>query len=81
MDYYRKDYKTLLEGFYQKFNPSKLSSIDEILESFKNNKIELLLSLKVKYNLTKYDPFDNFVEKNKILNVAQQVQCLIIIYS
>ena len=68
------DFKELLEDFYRKYNQSKLSSIHEILESFKHSKKELLLSLKLKYKLSKYDPFDKFLEST-IIPANQQVTC------
>lgn len=55
------DLKLLLEKFYLHYNPSKVESILFILESFEGKEIELLVSLKQKYGLLSYDPFDNYI--------------------
>ena len=55
------DLKLLLEKFYLHYNPSKVESISFILESFQGKEIELLVSLKQKYGLLSYDPFDNYI--------------------
>lgn len=51
----------LLKNFYLHYNPSKVESITFILESFEGKEIELLVSLKQKYGLLSYDPFDNYI--------------------
>lgn len=66
------DLKILLENFYLHYNPSKVESISFILESFKGKEIELLVSLKQKYSLLSYDPFDNYIYNQLQVQVQQR---------
>eukprot|EP00759_Apiculatamorpha_spiralis_P020270 PhF_6_TR25697/c0_g1_i2/m.36222 len=45
----RAHYHAIVSDFYQKYNPSKLSEVDDILDQFHGNEVELLLLLSIKY--------------------------------
>ena len=48
-------------SFYQKYNPDKLEKVPYLLEKYKNREIELLESLKNKYDVK--DQNQSFVKR------------------
>jgi len=72
MEAHTSELKCLLETFYLRYNPSKVETIPFILESFRGrDEIELLVSLKQKYNLISYDLFDNYIYRQ--VQVQQKI--------
>lgn len=57
--------KDIVEDFYRKYNPEKISTIDSILEKYRDNEAQLLVHLKEKYSIDNYEPFDRFIRQNQ----------------
>lgn len=60
---------TLIERFYDKYNPERKASVKEAMDWYKGREIYLLKDLKEKYGVKEYPPFDNFEKTYKRLNV------------
>lgn len=60
------DLKTALLDFYKIYNPERISTIDTILEKYKGNEVELVMSLKDKYDVKEYKAFDDWMKRTQI---------------
>lgn len=50
-EYLGKTLKERLLGFYQQYNPSKLNTVDQVLQKYQGNEEKLLYNLSKKYNI------------------------------
>ena len=55
--------KVILEEFYTLYNPERKSTISIIIEKYENNQFELFKSLKERYSISEYRPFDDIIRK------------------
>ena len=62
----------ILISFYECYSPSKVDAVPVILQRFRGKEIELLTSLKHKYNLESYPPFDEFVRHKGVGSSYEQ---------
>lgn len=53
--------RVVLEEFYSLYNPERKSTISIIIEKYENNQLELFKSLKERYNISEYKPFDDLI--------------------
>ena len=68
--------QSILEEFYRIHNPERINTIHLIIDKYKGNEIELLKSLKEKYNINNYKPFDAILNEPVIGTFAINVEII-----
>ena len=58
------DLGSILTEFYLLHNAEKISTIPMIIEKYESNQLELFRSLKERYNITVFKPFDDIIAKH-----------------
>lgn len=56
------DFADILEQFYLKYDPSKISLLNEIIESSESNEFDLIQTLKQTYKVEIFEPFEKYLE-------------------
>jgi hypothetical protein len=67
--------RIVLEEFYSLYNPERKSTISIIIDKYENNQLELFKSLKERYNISEYKPFDDII---RIADPAQTMSSIVI---
>ena len=67
--------RIVLEEFYSLYNPERKSTISIIIDKYENNQLELFKSLKERYNIAEYKPFDDII---RIADPAQTMSSTVV---